>query len=55
MGILARPMGMQHAPLVDIPDPAAQNVEDPLIQSFDVGRRVRRAVSRLSQIGEFFW
>jgi hypothetical protein len=55
MGILGRPMGMRHAPLADIPEAAAPNVEDPLIQSFDVARRVRRAVSGLSQISEFFW
>ena len=50
MGILGRPMGMRHAPLADIPEAAAPNVEDPLIQSFDVALRVRRAVSCLSQI-----
>ena len=55
MRILGRPMGMRHAPLADIPEAAAPNVEDPLIQSFDVARRVRRAVSGLSQISEFFW
>jgi len=55
MGILGRPMGMQHAPLADIPEAAAPNLEDPLIQSFDLVRRVRRAVSGISQIGEFFW
>jgi len=55
MGILGRPMGMRHAPLADIPEAAAPNVEDPLIQSFHVARRVRRAVSGLSQISEFFW
>jgi len=54
MGILRRPMGMRHAPLVDIPEATAPNVEDPLIQYFDVGRRVRRALSGLSQISEFF-
>ena len=55
MGILRRPMGMRHAPPADIPEAAAPNVEDPWIQSFDVGWRVRRAVSGLSQISEFFW
>jgi len=55
MGILGRPMGMRHAPLADIPEAAAPNVEDLLIQSFDMARRVRRAVSGLSQITEFFW
>jgi len=50
MGILGRPMGMRHAHLADIPEAAAQNVEDPLIQSFDVAPRVPRAVSGLSQI-----
>jgi len=55
MGILGRPMGMRHAPLADIPEAAAPNVEDPFIQSFDVARRVPRAVSGLSQISEFFW
>jgi len=55
IGILGRPMGMRHVPLADIPKAAAPNVEDPLIQSFDVARRVRRAVSGLSQISEFFW
>ena len=54
MGILGRPMGMGHAPLADIPEAAAPNVEDPLIQFFDVARRVRRAVLGLSQISEFF-
>jgi len=51
MGILGRPMGMRHAPLADI---AAPNLEDRLIQSLDVARRVHRAVSGLSQISEFF-
>jgi len=55
MGILVRPMGMRHAPLADIPEAAAPNVEDPLIQYFDVAWRVRCAVSGLSQISEFFW
>jgi len=55
MGILGRPMGMRHAPLADIPEVTAPNVEDSLIQSFDVARRVRRAVLGLSQISEFFW
>ena len=55
MGILGRPMGMRHAPLADIPEAAAQNVEDSLIQSFDVAGRVPRPVSGLSQISEFFW
>jgi len=55
MGILGRPMGIRHAPLADIPEAAAPNVEDALIQSFDVARRVCRAVSGLSQIREFFW
>jgi len=55
MGILGRPMGTGHAPPADIAEGAAPNVEDPLIQSFDVARRVRRAVSGLSQIREFFW
>jgi len=31
------------------------NVENPLIQSFDVAQRVRRAVSALSQISKVFW
>ena len=53
MGIVGRPMGMRHAPLADIPEAAALNVEDPLIQSFDVARRVRRAVSGLFQISVF--
>jgi len=55
MGILGRQMGMRHAPLVDIPEAVALNVEDPFIQYFDVARRVRRAVSGLSKISEFFW
>jgi len=55
MGILGGPMEMRHAPLADILEAAAPNVEDPLIQSFDMARRVRRAVSGLSQISEFFW
>jgi len=55
MEILGRPMGMRHAPLADIPEAAGPKVEDPLIQSFDVAGRVRRAVSGLSQISEFFW
>ena len=55
MGILGRPRGMRHARLADIPEATAPNVEDPLIQSFDVPRRVRPAVSGLSQISEFFW
>ena len=55
MAILGRPMGMRHAPLTDIAEPAAPNVEDPLIQSFDVARRVGRTVSGLSQISESFW
>jgi len=54
MCIVGRPMGMRHAPLADIPSAAAPNVEDPLIQSVDVARRVRRAVSGLSQISQFF-
>jgi len=54
IGILGRPMGMRHAPRPDIPEAAAPNVEDPLIQSFDVAHRVRRAVSGLSQMSEFF-
>ena len=55
MGILGRLMGMRHAPLGDIPEAAAPNVEDLLIQFFDPARRVHRAVSGLSQICEFFW
>jgi len=55
LNILGRQMGMRHAPLADIPEAPAPNVEDPLIQSFDLVRRVRRAVSGLSQISEFFW
>jgi len=55
MGILARPMRMRHASLANIPEAAAPNVEDPLIQTFDVAWRVRRAVSGLSQISEFLW
>ena len=54
-GILGRPIGMRHAPLADIPEPTAPNVEDPWIQYFDVAWRVRPAVSGLSQISEFFW
>ena len=54
-GILGRPIGMRHALLVDIPEAAAPNVDHPLIQSFDVARSVRRAVSGLSQTSEFFW
>ena len=53
MGILGRPMGMRHPP-ADILQAAAPNVEDPLVQSFDVTGRVRRAVSGLSQISDFF-
>jgi len=53
MGILGKQMGMRHALLGDIPEAAAPNVEDPLIQSFDVVWRMRRAVSGLSQISEF--
>jgi len=55
MGILGRAMGMRHAPLEDIAEAAAPNLEDLLIQSFDVARRVCRAVCGLSQISEFFW
>ena len=55
MGILGRPIGMRHAYRADILEAAAPNVEDQLIQSFDVARRVRCAVSGLSQISEFFW
>jgi len=55
MCILGRPMGMRNGPLADIPEAAALNVEDPLIQSFDMARRVRRSVSGLSQITEFLW
>jgi len=55
MGMLGRPNGMRHAPLADIPEAEAPNVEDPLIQSFDMARRVRRAVSGLSPISKFFW
>ena len=46
---------MRHAPLADIPEAAAPTLEDPLVQSFDVALRVRRAVSGLSQISECFW
>jgi len=53
MAILGRPMGMRHAPWADIPEAAAPKVEDPLIQSFDVVRRVRHAVSGLSPISAF--
>jgi len=55
MGILGRARRMRHAPLADIPEAAAPNMEDPLIQSFDVAWRVRYAMSGLSQISEFFW
>jgi len=55
MGILRRPMGMRHAPPADIPVAAAPNVEAPLIESFDVVRRVGRVVSGLSHISEVFW
>jgi len=55
MSILGRPMGMRHAPLADIPEAAAPNVEDPLIQYFDVAQRVRCTVSGLFQISDFFW
>jgi len=55
MGILGRPMAMQHAPLADILAAAAPNVEDLLIQSFDVMHMFRRAGSGLCQISEFFW
>jgi len=55
MGTLGRPMGMQHTPLADIPEATAPNVQDPLIQSFDVARSVLRAVSGLSQISDPFW
>jgi len=54
MGILGRTMGLRHAPLADIPEAAAPNVEDPLIQYFDVAWRVRRGVSSQSQISELF-
>jgi len=53
MCILGRPMGMRHAPLVDIPEAEAPNVEDPLMQSFDMGPRVGGAVSGLSEITAF--
>jgi len=53
--ILGRPMGMRHGPLADILEAVAPNVEDPLIESFDVALRVRRIVSGLSQISQFFW
>jgi len=46
---------MRHAPLADIPKAAAPNVENPLIQCFDVARSVRSAVPGLFQISEFFW
>jgi len=55
IGILGRPIGMRHAPLADIREAAVPNVDDGLIQSFDVVWRVRRAVLGLSQISEFFW
>jgi len=55
MGILGRPMGMRPAPRADIPEAAAPNEDDPLIQSFDVVWRVHRTVSSLSQISQFFW
>jgi len=42
MGILRRPIGMRHAPPADIPEAAAPNAEDPLLQSLDVTWRVRR-------------
>jgi len=54
MGILRSPMGMRHAPLVDIPEAAVPNLEDVLIQYFDLARRVRHAVSGLSPISESF-
>jgi len=55
MSFLGRPMGMRHAPLAAIPVAAAPNVEDPLIHSIDVARRVHPAVSGLSQISDLFW
>jgi len=55
MGILGKPMGMRNVLLADIPEAAGPNVDDPLIQSFDVARRVRPVVSGLSQISESFW
>ena len=45
---------MRHAPLADIPEAAAPNVEDPLIQSFDLAGRVHCPVSGLSKISELF-
>ena len=48
-------MGMRHARLADIREAAVPNVEDALVQSFDVAQRVRRTVSGLSQITELFW
>ena len=54
MGILGTPLGIQHAPPVDIQGAAAQIAEDPGFESPGMARRVPRAVSDLSQIGEFF-
>ena len=54
MGILGTPLGMQHAPPADIQGAAAQIAEDPGFEYLGMARRVRRAVSDLSQISEFF-
>jgi hypothetical protein len=54
MGILGTPLGMQHAPPADIQGAAALIAEDPGFEYHGMVQRVPRAVSDLSQIGEFF-
>jgi len=54
MGILRRPMGMRHAPLADIPEAAALNIQDPLIQSFDVAQRVHSQCQVCPKLVSFF-
>jgi hypothetical protein len=54
MGILGTPLGMQHAPPVDIPGAAALVVEDPGFEYLGVAQRVHPAVSDLPPISEFF-
>ena len=54
MGILGIPLGIQDAPAADIPGAAALIVEDPGFEYLGMARRVRGAVSELSQISELF-
>jgi len=54
MGILGTPLGLQDAPPADIPGAAALIVKDPGFEYLGMAQRVPRAVSKLSQISEFF-